>query len=168
MVSFKVTHEINCDVETFWKLFFDKDFNVTMYRQGLGFPQYEIKDQKETPTGISRKVFGEPKMDIPAAVKKVMGDKFSYTEDGTYDKASNTWRWKLSTPMGDKVRNEGDMKIESIGPGKVRRTANITLEAKIFMVGGMIEKDGEKSLRDGWDKSAVFMNQWIKDGKAPK
>lgn len=168
MGTFTITHEINCDVESFWKLFFDKDFNTTLFKQVMGFPKFEIQEQKETPSGLTRKVFGEPKMDMPGPVKKLMGDKFSYTEEGTFDRAKNTWTFKMITPQGDKVRNEGTMKIEAAGAGKVRRVATITLEAKIFMIGGMIESTGEKQLREGWDKSASFMNQWIKDGKAPK
>jgi hypothetical protein len=43
----------------------------------------------------------------------------------------------------------------------VRRVAEILIEAKVFAVGGLIESSAEKQLRDGWDKSAVFMNRWL-------
>jgi hypothetical protein len=29
------------------------------------------------------------------------------------------------------------------------------------MIGSIIESSGEKQLRDGWDKSAVFMNKYL-------
>ena len=41
----------------------------------------------------------------------------------------------------------------------------MTIEAKIFGVGGLIESSAEKQLREGWDKSAVFMNKWLAEHK---
>ncbi|MDI1449157.1 DUF2505 domain-containing protein [Polyangium sp. 6x1] len=163
MGKFTVTHEINCDEETFWKIFFDKAFNEKLYRDRLSFPRFDILEQTETDTRMSRKVAGQPKMDVPAPVAKLLGSGFSYTEEGSFDKATKVWRWKLiPSTMADKVRNEGTMRIEPVGDKKVRRIAEITIEAKVFGIGGLIESSTEKQLRDGWGDSAVFMNDWIK------
>ena len=62
MGKFTVTHEIRCDVETFWKMFFDKDFNQALYIQCLGFPKFEVADQKETDSSLARTVKATPKM----------------------------------------------------------------------------------------------------------
>lgn len=167
MPTFRVTHEINCNIETFWKLFFDKTFNETLYRQGLGFPEFNVVDQKETDTEITRKCAGRPKLNMPGPVMKLLGDGFRYSEEGKFDKATMVWRWKMTpSAMADKLRQEGTLKVEAIGDNKVRRTAELINEAKVFGVGGLIESSAEKSLREGWDQSAVFMNKWIADGKA--
>lgn len=167
MPTFRVTHEINCNIETFWKLFFDKTFNETLYRQGLGFPEFNVVDQKETDTEITRKCAGKPKLNMPGPVMKLLGDGFRYSEEGKFDKATKVWRWKMTpSAMADKLRQEGTLKVEAIGDNKVRRTAELINEAKVFGVGGLIESSAEKSLREGWDQSAVFMNKWIADGKA--
>lgn len=164
MGKFTVTHEIHCNEETFWKIFFDKDFNTKLYREGLGFPEFTVVDQRDTDTEVVRKVKGTPKMEVPAPVAKVLGSNFSYTEDGKFNKATKIWQWKM-TPgsMADKLRNEGTLRLTPVGDGKVRRVAELVVEAKISMlVNGLIESSAEKQLRDGWDKSAVFMNDWIK------
>lgn len=167
MSTFRVTHEIHCNVETFWKIFFDKEFNEKLYREGLGFPEFNVVDQQETETQITRKCAGKPKLDMPGPVMKLLGDSFRYTEQGTFDKATKVWRWKMTpSTMAEKLRQEGTLKIEAIGDNKVRRTAELINEAKVFGIGGMLESSAEKSLRDGWDKSAVYMNKWIADGKA--
>lgn len=167
MPTFRVTHEINCNIETFWKIFFDKTFNETLYRQGLGFPEFNVVDQKETDTEITRKCAGRPKLNMPGPVMKLLGDGFRYSEEGKFDKATMVWRWKMTpSAMADKLRQEGTLKVEAIGDNKVRRTAELINEAKVFGVGGLIESSAEKSLREGWDQSAVFMNKWIADGKA--
>lgn len=163
MGKFTVTHVINCNAETFWKTYFDKDFNMKLYKEGLQFPEFTIVDQRETDTELVRKVTGTPKMEVPGPVAKVMGSNFRYTEEGKLDKTKKIWTWKLiPSTMADKLRNEGSMRIEVIDDTKVRRIADIVLEAKIFGIGGLIESSSEKQLRDGWDKSAVFMNEWLK------
>ncbi len=164
MGKFTVTHEINCNEEKFWNVFFDKDFNLKLYKEGLGFPAFNIVDQRDTDSELVRKVTGTPKMDVPGPVAKVMGSNFSYTEEGKFNKSTKVWQWKLiPSTMADKLRNEGVLKITPIGEAKVRRVAEITLEAKVFGIGGLIESSSEKQLRDGWDKSAVFMNKWLAD-----
>lgn len=162
MGKFTVTHEINCDAETFWKVFFDKEFNEKLYRSGLGFPEFNIIDQKETDKELIRKVVGQPKMEMPGPVAKLLGSGFKYTEDGSFDKASKVWRWKMiPSTLADKMRNEGSMRIEPVGDNKVRRVAEILIEAKIFGIGGMLESTAEKQLRAGWDESAVYMNKHL-------
>jgi len=163
MGKFTVTHEIQCNAETFWKIFFDKDFNIKLYRENLGFPEFTIMDQRETDSEIARKVKGTPKMDVPGPVAKVLGSNFGYTEEGKFNKSTKLWQWKMIPgTMPDKLRNEGTLRIEPIGESKVRRVADLIVEAKIFGIGGLIESSAEKQLRDGWDKSARFMNEWIK------
>jgi len=162
MGKFTVSHEINCDEETFWKTFFDKTFNEKMYREGLGFSEFNVLEQTETDAKITRKTAGMPKMEMPGPVAKLLGSNFRYTEDGTFDKASKKWSWKMTpSVLAEKIRNEGWLRVEPIGDGKVRRIGEITIEAKIFGVGGLMESSAEKQLRAGWDESAVYMNKFL-------
>jgi hypothetical protein len=163
MQSFTLSHEIHCDEEKFWKLFFDKDFNAALYKDGLGFPGYDVLELKETEKEIVRRAKVVPKMDAPAPVAKVLGNSFSYIEEGTFDRAGKIYRWKsIPNQMADKVKTFGDVKVQSAGDGKIKRLSAFSYEAKIFAIGGVVESSLEKSLRSGWDKSAVFMNEWLK------
>ncbi len=162
MGKFTVTHEINCDVDTFWKVFFDKSFNDKLYLETLGFPEFKVLEQNETDQRITRKVAATPKMEVPGPVAKLLGSNFRFTEEGTFDRATKTWRWKtIPSTMADKLRNEGTLRVEAAGPNKVRRVAEIEVEAKIFGVGGLMESSAEKQLRQGWDESATFMNKYL-------
>lgn len=164
MGKFTVTHEIPCNADTFWKLFFDKAFNEEMFLKDLGFPKYEIKEQRENEREIFRKVAGQPKMNLPGPVAKLLGSGFSYTEEGTLDKNTKIWSFKMiPSTLADKLRNEGTMRIEPIGENRVRRIADLVAEAKVFGIGGLIESSAEKELREGWDKSALFFKKWLSD-----
>lgn len=167
MGKFTITHELQCDAATFWKVFFEKTYNERLYREVLGFPSFDILDQKETDKQITRKVGGQPKMNLPGPVAKLFGPGFRYTEDGTFDKARQIWTWRLTpSTLADKLRQEGTMRLEPIGDNKVRRVADMIIEAKIFGVGGLIESTAEKSLREGFDQSAVFTNSYVKQQRA--
>ena len=45
MGKFTVTHEINCNAETFWEVFFDKAFNEQLFLRELGFPEFTVISQ---------------------------------------------------------------------------------------------------------------------------
>jgi hypothetical protein len=164
MGKFTLTHEIHCNVDTFWKVFFDKEFNEKLYKGPLGFPDFTVVDQKDTETSVTRKVAAQPKMEVPGPVAKLIGPGFRYTEEGSMTKSERVWRWKMiPSTLADKLFTSGTVRVEAVGDSKVRRIAEMNVEAKIFAVGGLIESSAEKQMRDGWDKSATFMNQWIKD-----
>jgi len=167
MANVTFTHEINCDEATFWELFLDKDFNEKLYKQGLDFPEWSIVEQSETDSEVKRTTKGKPRLkNIPGPVAKILGDSFGYTETGTMDKKTKVWRYKLTpSTMADKIKQEGVMKIQPAGDGKIKRVVELVIEAKIFGIGGMLEKTTEAQLRDGWDASAVFMNKWIAEHK---
>jgi Protein of unknown function (DUF2505) len=160
-------HEIDCGEDRFWKLFFEKEFNERLYREALGFPYFEVIETKETDAKITRRAKGQPKMNAPAAVQKVMGSNFRYTEDGTFDKATKVFKW-IMTPssLEGKIKQDGSVRTEVIDENKTRRITELIIEAKVILVGGMIESMAEKQLRDGWNASHKFMNEWLKSHPA--
>jgi hypothetical protein len=163
MATFTMRHELDCDCERFWKLFFEKDFNEQLFK-ALEFPEWKLLDTKETDKEIVRTVKATPKMEAPAAVVKLLGSSFGYDEEGRFDKASKTHKFVIKTNvMTEKLRNEGTVKCEPRGEGKSTRVVEIIAEAKVFGLGGMIESSFEKSFRTGWQKSADFINKWVKD-----
>src|SRR5262249_44398514 len=108
MGKFTLTHEINCNADTFWKIFFDDDFNTKLYKNEMGFPAYELVEHKETDTTITRKISAQPKMNLPGPLAKMFGSGFSYVEEGSLNKATKVWTWKtIPSAMADKLRTEG-------------------------------------------------------------
>ena len=167
MPRFTLTHEVRCTADAFWSLFFDRAFNDRLYKGALGFPAFEVTLQEETPQEIVRTVSAQPKMSVPAPVAKALGSNFRYVEEGTFDKATQVWRWSMIPgSMADKIRNEGTLRLEPAGAGVVTRVVEIVIEAKVFLLGGVIEEASEKQLRAAWEASAVFTNEWLRDHPA--
>ncbi|NOU29340.1 MAG: DUF2505 family protein [Polyangiaceae bacterium] len=167
MPKLELTHEIECSLDAFWSGFFDPALNAKLFLEGLGFRDYKTVSQKETDDKIVRTTAVEPTLSLPPALSKLLGSSFRYSEEGTFDKATKVWRWKLvPSAMADKIRVEGVLRATELGPEKVRRDIELQIEAKVFMVGGLIEETFQKQLSQGWTKGADIQNQWLRAQRA--
>jgi hypothetical protein len=163
MTTLSLKHEINSDEATFWRTFIARDYNEQLYRGALGFPEFEIREENDSQEEYTRTTYGIPKMSMPGPIQKLLGASFSYTEHGRLDRAKGLWTFKITpSTLADKMRYEGTVRLEKIGDTKVRRLVDIVIEAKVFGLGGLLETTAEKSMREGWENSAVFMNEWVK------
>ncbi|MCA9660818.1 MAG: DUF2505 domain-containing protein, partial [Myxococcales bacterium] len=82
MKQLNLNHTINCTPERFWEIFFDKEFNRWLYIDQLKFSKYETVRQSDAPN-VERVVQGEPKVDLPKPIQKLVGGNFGYEETGT-------------------------------------------------------------------------------------
>jgi hypothetical protein len=162
MRRFTMVQEIVADVDTHWKLFLDNDFDRVQYLEGFGFPSYELVLHRETDDEVVRNIRVTPKLDVPAAVAKVLGPRFAYVEEGTFDKKTKVWRSRMiPNILSDRLSSDATVRVEPAGEGRSRRTCELSVEAKLFAVGGLLESALEKNLRKGWEDSARYMNRWV-------
>jgi hypothetical protein len=155
-------HEINCPPERMWELFFDDDFNLEMYERGLEFPKCEIAEKRDDGKVLYRRMVMVPKLDVPKALKKVIGDRTGFEESGEWVRSAGEWRWKIKlAAFGDKVRVEGVMRLEPHGDGHCKRITNFEVEAKIFGIGKLVEKTSADNVIGGWGNSAKWINGYL-------
>jgi hypothetical protein len=99
---------------------------------------------------------------MPGPVKKVIGDRLIYVEEGTFDKKTKRYSFKVTpSTMADKTKVAGEMWVEAKGDKKITRVTKISVEVKVFMVGGMVEERILSDLRSSYDKGTVFTNGYI-------
>lgn len=162
---FTVRHTFRgIDVDGFWeKVFFDEKFNETLYRQELGFSEYQVLEQEEEPGGVvTRKVRQTPKSDAPAVVKKLIGDSVSYVEEGRFDPATKRWRYSVTpSKMADKIDIGGEFWVEARGEDTVERICTVDLSVKVFGVGKSIESFIEKQTKDSYETAARYTQRFI-------
>ena len=162
MGKFTTTHEINCNQETFWRVFFDPDFNRKLYSEQLGYPEFNILEQNETESATTRKVSVKPKMDLPGPVIKLLGSNYRYTQEGRFDKNSQVLTWRrIPSVHPDKIRFEGTLRVEPVNDNKVRCISENIVEARIFGVGGLMESTFEKQIREDADASVICLNKHL-------
>ena len=168
MLEFTLRHEIDCTAERFWELFFDDDFTRSMIVGGLGFARCDIDPVQERGDKRMRTMRVTPKLDVPAAVAKLLGPALMYTEEGTWLVSKQLWTYTLRlSVLSDRIRMGGKLRLEPAkSEGKCLRVSELWCEVKLLGVGGMVEKAAEKNMRDGWNKSASWMNGWLPEHPA--
>lgn len=158
-----ISHEFAVDAETFWeRCFLDEAFNRALYVDYLKFPAYELIESKDEGGKQRRRVRVMPRQEAPAPVLKALGGAFSYIEDGLLDRANNVYRFKVVPgTLAEKIRAEGEFRLEKTGPKSIRRVVDMTIEVKIFGIGGIAEGFVSKSMQDTYAKAAEFTNKYI-------
>ncbi len=164
MPEITVRHELDCDEDTYWhECVFNEEFNRKLYLETLAFPGYDGENIDAAGT-VTRKVrINPPLAGLPGPVKKVLGDRFAYVEEGTFDKATKRYVFKVTpTTMPEKTKTTGELWCEKLGENKIVRFAKIKVEVKVFAVGGMIEDKILHDLKSSYDAAAKFTNEWVK------
>jgi len=151
--------ELHCSAERFWELFFDPEFSREMIVDGLGFASCEIDPVLDEGAWRKRTMRVQPKLDVPAAVAKLLGPRLGYTEHGKLDTRTQHWSYDIVlSVLSDRIRMGGKVRIESTGPNRCVRHSDLWVDVRILGVGGLVERAAEHNMRDGWNRSAAWMN----------
>jgi hypothetical protein len=166
MGSFRAEHVFNCSEATFWdKVFFDDEYNRRQFSDVLHFSLWKEVERRDDGNQIHRRVQAAPPLgDVPGPLKAVIGDSAGYEERGVFDKQKRRYTVKVTpNKMADKITIEIAMWTEPSGENKLRRIVEGTVTAKIFGVGGMLEKKMISDLERSYEKTATFTNQFIQE-----
>jgi hypothetical protein len=168
VIELTLRHELHCSADRHWELFFDPEWTRTLILEGLGFNKCEVGDLKEEGDITARRMRVEPKIDVPAAVAKLLGPRLGYTEEGRFHRPTRKWTYELKlSVLAEKIQMGGDVTLEPGDETRCTRVSKLWMRAKIPLIGGLVEKAAEKNMRDGWDKSAVWINGWLDAHPAP-
>lgn len=167
MAEARIVHEIECNVDTFWeKIFLDDAFNERLHKSHLKFVDWKVVERQETPSGFRRVVEVVPQVgDLPAALKKVLGDNIRYREQGEYFKDERKYRVAvIPSALGGKLTVQGEVMCEPITETRCRRIFNVRVQARIFGLGGMLENRIVSDMQRSYDRAAAFTNNYLREG----
>lgn len=163
MRRFTLKHDIATDVDNHWRIFLDDEYEKRNCLENYGFFSWELVERRETEAQIVRRIRAVPKLDLPAAVAKLLGSRFAYTEENIFDRATKVLRSHMTpSVLGDRLSSDTVVRCEPAGEGRCRRICDLSVEARIFGVGGLVEASLEKSMRDAWEKSVPFLNAEVR------
>jgi hypothetical protein len=165
-MRFTVKHAIDTDEETFWeKIFFDEPFNRELCLGHLGFEVFQVLEMKREPDGvITRRIRNQPPAEIPAAVKKALGDSTSFVEEGRFDPAARRWRFRVIPAVApDRIRTHGQLWVEPRGDRSVERVVEVETTVKVFGLGRVVEELIARQTRESYEQAALFTNRWIRE-----
>ena len=166
MATAIIQHTYDCDEDTFWSdIVFDKSFNEKLFLGHLGFKQWEIAKLEENDDKLEREVVIRPVTgDLPKALSKLVGDNLGFREQGTFDKKAKRYRFRIiPNRLADKLRISGEIYVEARGEGRCERFVRLEVEAKIFGVGGMVEKQIIGDTKTSYEKGFAFGRDYLRN-----
>ena len=158
------SHTFPISEDTFWKeIYFNEEYNKTLYIEHIHAEAYETVEFTENDDEIIRQVRITPKQEAPGIITKFIKGKLTYLEKGRFDKKEKVFRFDVTpSAMTDKLEIAGKVFVETQGEGSIKRTIDLDLKAKIFGIGGQIEKFIGGQIRKGYDESYPYTMEWIK------
>ena len=166
MKELKFDHVFECCSDKYWdEVFFDEAFNHSVFLDKLGFAEWRDTVTKNTDDVLERVVVVRPPVsDVPAAVRKVLGDNFGYKELGKFDRKTKRYHVDVeSNTAKDKTHVHGDIWLEPIDDHRCRRLVHFTIEVKIMMVGRLVEELIARDMIRSFEQGAVLTNEWIRE-----
>lgn len=166
MPDFRVEHVFNCSEDTFWsKVFFDEEYNRRLFFERLRFSAWRELERKENGNEVRRVIEAAPPIgDLPGPLKAVVGDNAGYQERGTLDRAGHRYTANvIPNRLADKITVRVEMFTIAEGSDRCRRIAQGSVTAKIFGVGGLLERKMVGDLEKSYTKSAEFTNEFIRE-----
>jgi hypothetical protein len=165
-VRYTIKHSIDTDVDSFWgKLFFDPEFNRTLFLDHLGFTHYKVLEERTDADGvIHRRIDCTPKVELPAAARKIFGDSVGFIEEGRFDPKQRKYFVQVQPRMaGEKIKTTSEIWAEPLGDKRCERVVVTDNTVKVFGLGTLIEGFIEQQTRDMYARAAEFTNRWIKE-----
>jgi hypothetical protein len=162
-VRYTIRHTFDTDADTFWKVFFDPEYNRALFQDHLKFKVYRVieLDRREDGT-IVRRVECAPPVEVPAVAKKIFGDATAYVEEGRFDPKTQRFVVTVVPKVGaDRIQTRAEMRVEARGEKRIERIQDIDNAVKVFGVGRVIEGLIEAETRKTYDASAAFTSHWL-------
>jgi hypothetical protein len=166
MAEITIRTPLECSAQDYFeKCLFNDAYAQKLYIDTLKFPGAKTLELTREGAQWKRRVHIDPPMTgLPGPVAKIIGDSFSYTEEGTYDPKAQRYTFKVvPSTAADKTKTTGESWAEVTG-GKTILCTRLSVEVKIFMVGSMVEEKILKDFRASFDAAAPFINAFSKGG----
>jgi len=150
---------LDCSEQEFWdRIFRSEDFNRYLY-DGLGF-KYELEEWN--PESGYRRARVWPTHQMPRAVARVLGERFSYVEEGKLDTLTRRYEFVvIPSTIADRIRVKGCVAIEAVSPIQCERQVTLDIGADVLGLGRLIETYFAATTRAQYAKNAAIVNDYL-------
>jgi hypothetical protein len=157
--SLAIRQLLDCSEKEFWqRIFCCEKFNAYLY-EGLGF-KYELQEWNPD-TGYRRAKLW-PMQQMPKAVARVLGERFSYVEEGTFDAEAERYDFRVITSsVADRIRVKGTVVVDAVSPQQCERRVTLEIGADVLGLGRLIEAYFVATTREEYAKNAALVNEYL-------
>ena len=160
---FSIVRRLPCTPAQFWSLIHgSREFGEAVHRDHLGFGFEVLVDEPSTGKWKTKVT---PKIAIPEVLRKAGGadaDGFYFLEEGVRDTKNNVYRFTIAPSLfREKVTVKGELTLVPVGADACERTIRLEIDVRAFGIGSIVESFVERALRQSYDGSAEFTDQWL-------
>jgi len=157
--SLAIRQLLDCSEREFWeRIFRSEEFNRYLY-EGLGY-EYELEEWNPD-TGYRRAKIS-PGHQLPRPLAKVLGDRFSYVEEGTFDAEAGRYEFcVIPSAVADRIRAKGAVMVEGVSAHQCERRVMMEIGAEVLGLGRLIETYIIATTREQYAKNAALVNEYL-------
>jgi len=157
--SLAIRQLLDCSEQEFWdKIFRNENFNRYLY-EGLGF-DYELLEWNAKSGYRKARVW--PGQQMPRPLSKVFGERFSYTEEGTYDPIAERYQFRvIPSAMPERIRAFGSVVVEGLSERQCERRVSLEISADVLGLGRVIETYLVATTRQQYAMNAALVNEYL-------
>jgi hypothetical protein len=99
---------------------------------------------------------------MPRAVARVLGERFSYVEEGTFDAKAERYDFRVITStVTDRIRAKGAVTVEAVSANQCERRVTLDIAADVLGLGRLIEAYLVSTTREQYAKNAALVNEYL-------
>lgn len=156
-----VRHTFPCDPETFWKMYWDDEFDAMLQRGNT--VQRELLEQRDEGGVVVRRVRFTPQRDLPAPAAKLLGSsKLVYEQESRFDPARSEMAWRvIPTILPGKLDARGTFVVRPI-EGGCEQVVDGDIKVDVRFIGGQIEKAVVAEVEQSYQRTAEVAREWLR------
>jgi len=129
--------------EVFWELVHAAPYEARV-AEALGLERYETVERSEDADAVYRRiaVAGTLSAGLAATLRRLGVEPAArYEEEQWRSKRERAVRFRIHPPvLAERVRVEGDVRVEPLAAGRCRRTLDAEVRVRIPVLGGRLER----------------------------
>jgi len=164
-----VRHTFELSYDAYWNdLFFCEAYQTSLHMKGLNCAQAHVELLEEHEDGrIYQRVRIEPRVPMPGPVRKLLGDKVVYIEEGVFDPQDGRYRFKILPSVLAKSSDvQGVLWVTPTGDNQVERTCVLSVNVKLRGAGKLLEKFISRSYEKNISTAAKYTASYIAENYA--
>jgi len=159
MIVLDVEHSFPCDVDTFWRNFFDDELNRAIFINALAFPQYFVSDNNDNGEAIQRRIEVTPRVNV-ALARGLVAEQPKYVEIGIFDRKTKIYRFQTAPADGsNRLSTQGHIVTAPEGGQGCRRVVQLTIKSPLFGLGPLIERIAARAASESLEAVAQTARQ---------
>ena len=161
MTHFAFTHEFATDADRYWAVFFDDAYNREL-RARLDIARYTLLDRHEDDASITYAQQVVPRRQLPPIVRRIAGGDLGYVERATFHKRERFIDVTIEpTLFKERTDVHATYRVETIAPGRVRRTYEGDVHVDFPLIARTIETAVLEDVRRSFDIAATVTRKWL-------